>query len=150
MKILKLLLKPFGQKSDRERAMSIIEIIIVIALIGGIMSVIVTNVIQQADNAQIDTTKIAMQRVGQKLTMFRVDNSRYPSTEQGLDALVTDPGDARRWRGPYIEEEKLVDPWGTSYDYESDGRSYRITSAGPDQATGTEDDFSYPEAKVEE
>jgi general secretion pathway protein G len=148
MNLLKLLGRPLNAGRNAEAGMSIIEIIIVIALIGGIMSVVITNVMKSAENAQVDTTKIAMQRIGDKLTMYRVDNNRYPTTEQGLEALINAPGDAKRWRGPYIEEEKLTDPWGTRFEYESDGKMYKIMSAGPDNSMGTEDDISYPEDKA--
>jgi general secretion pathway protein G len=150
MKFVQMLMKPFrGERNNSESAMSIIEIIIVIALIGGLMSVIITNVMKSAENAQVDTTKIAMQRIGDKLTMYRVDNNRYPSTEQGLEALINAPSDAKRWRGPYIEEEKLTDPWGSKFEYESDGRIYKIRSAGPNNSMGDEDDVSYPEDKAQ-
>jgi len=140
-----IIAKPFSGTKSAEEGMSIIEIIIVIALIGGIMSVIITNVMKSAENAQVDTAKIAMQRLSQKLTMYRVDNNRYPTTEQGLEALISAPADAKRWRGPYVEDDKLNDPWGGKFEYESDGKVYKIRSAGPDGTPGSEDDFSYPE-----
>jgi general secretion pathway protein G len=140
-------LKPFdlGNDKDRQAGMSIIEIIIVLALIGGLMGVIVTNVIQQSENAKMDTAKLEMQRISESLTMYRVDNNRYPRTEQGLEALISAPSDAKKWRGPYCDEDKLIDPWDGDYSYESDGRAFRIVSAGPDGNEGTSDDIFFPE-----
>lgn len=128
-----------------QRGMSLIEIVIVIALIGTIMSVIISQVTSTSDEAMRDTAYIAMQKIGQNLQIYRVHNHRYPNTEEGLDALVTQPSNAKKWRGPYEEAEKLNDPWGMPFRYESDGRKFRIFSDGADQISGTDDDVSYPE-----
>ena len=129
-----------------QRGMSLIEIVIVIALIGTIMSVIISQVTSTSDEAMRDTAFIAMQKIGQNLQIYRVHNHRYPNTEEGLEALVSQPANAKKWRGPYEEAEKLNDPWGMPFRYESDGRKFRIFSDGSDQISGTEDDVSYPEA----
>ena len=125
--------------------MSLLEIIIVIALIGGIMTVIISQVTSSSDAAQKDTAMIAMQNLGSNLQIYRVHNKRYPTTEEGLNALITQPGDAKRWRGPYVDENKLIDPWGNNFAYERDGKNFRIISPGPDNSLGTEDDMFYPE-----
>jgi general secretion pathway protein G len=151
-RILNKFLKPFDIRNtkDGQAGMSIIEIIIVLALIGGLMGVIVTNVIKQSENAKQDTAKLEMQRISESLTMYRVDNNRYPRTEQGLDALLNAPSDAKKWRGPYCDKDKLIDPWDGEYSYESDGRAFRIVSAGPDENEGTADDISFPEDSGDE
>ncbi len=131
--------------SGRQRGMSLIEIVIVIALIGTIMSVIITRVMSTSDEAMRDTTFIAMQKLGQSLQIYRVHNHRYPNTEEGLEALINAPADSKKWRGPYAEAEKLNDPWGSPFQYESDGRNFKITSAGADQVAGNEDDVTFPE-----
>ena len=125
--------------------MSLIEIIIVISLIGVIMSVIIVNLTKSQDEAMRDASKLAMGTVAQSLQLYRVHNFRFPGADQGLDALIRNPGNTAKWRGPYIEEQKLRDPWGTKFNYESDGRNFKIISAGPDQSFGNEDDVSYPE-----
>lgn len=137
--------RPFVKGSSK-KGMTLIEIIIVVALLGTLMAILVRNLTKSADEARIDQAKIGMQSLEQNLQMFRIHTNKYPTTAQGLDALVRDPGGNKKWRGPYTEENKLVDPWGTKFQYESDGsRSYRITSAGPDQTFGTADDISIPE-----
>lgn len=128
-----------------QRGMSLIEIIIVISLIGVIMSVIIVNLTNRQDEAMRDAAKLAMGNVAQSLQLYRVHNFKFPGGDQGLDALVTNPGNTAKWRGPYIETQKLNDPWGNKFTYESDGRNFKIMSAGPDGTFGNEDDVSYPE-----
>ncbi len=93
-----------------------------------------------------DTAGLAMKTLQQSLDRFRIDNNRYPTTEQGLQALIAAPGDAKKWRGPYADEEQLRDPWGNAFSYESDGRVIKMTSGGPDEATA-DDDVVYPAPK---
>lgn len=128
------------------KGMSLIEILIVISLIAIVMSILATQLTKQQDEAMIDATKLSMGKIQQSLQLFRLHNNYlYPTTDQGLSALVTDPGNTKKWRGPYIEEEKLKDPWGNEFQYESDGRTFKIISSGPDKDFGTEDDIIFPE-----
>ena len=143
---LKRLQLPFpGRRWARKAAMSLIEIIIVIALLGVIMGVVVTNVIGTSDQAMVDAAKLSMQKLGTNLQTYYIHMHRFPTTDQGLAALITNPGDTKKWRGPYVEPQKTKDPWGTEFGYESDGRKYTIISAGPDESLGTEDDVSWPD-----
>lgn len=153
--MLKTYLKKLNQaleseSSTRESGMSIIEILIVIALMGTIMTLIATNVVQRSEEARIEAAVIGMQKIQSSLDMYRIHNYRYPSTEQGLAALVDKPADNNRWRGPYIPAEQLKDPWSNELQYESDGRNFTITSPGPDSTFGTEDDVIYPEPDTDE
>jgi general secretion pathway protein G len=151
------LLRPFLSKSpirmrafsdSSQQGMSMIEIMIVIALIGTLMTIVVRNVMNSAESAKQDQAKIGMSMLTQDLQLYKIHNGKYPTTEQGLNALVTNPGgDARNWRGPYTEENKINDPWQNPYQYESDGRTVKIISGGSDGTVGTEDDVVYPEAK---
>ena len=135
-------------RSMSQVGMSMIEIMIVISLIGGIMTLIVRNVMQSRENALKDQVKIKFGMLAQDLQKYRLDNNRYPTSDQGLNAMITNPGgDVKNWRGPYTEENKIVDEWGTAIKYESDGRTITMRSYGPDQAEGTEDDLTYPETK---
>ena len=124
-----------------ERGMSLIEIIIVVALLGTLMAYMVSNLIGQSEEAKKDETKLAQGVISQSLQMYRIHNNKYPGDLKGL---LTNPGDAKNWRGPYIESNKLKDPWGNDFHYESDGRNYKIISPGPDGTTGNEDDITYP------
>lgn len=146
-KLMSVASKPF-QKA--QLGMSMIEIMVVVSLIGILMAYIVRNVMGAADNAKKDQTKIAFNMLVQDLQRYKLDNNKYPTTEQGLPAMLTNPGgDVKNWRGPYTEENKIQDPWGEQMGYESDGRTIKLQSAGPNQTMGDEDDIYYPEQKAE-
>lgn len=141
-----VMLKPFNVKQNGvERGMSLIEIIIVIALMGTLMAIVIQNLTKRQETAMEDAARLSMQQLDTNLQMYKVHNYNFPTTDQGLDALLTAPSGATRWRGPYVEAKKLNDPWGTKFEYESDGRTFKITSAGADQQPGTSDDISYPD-----
>ena len=129
-----------------QSGMSLIEIIIVIALIGVIMGVVVTNVVDTQCQQMNKAAELKMNKLGQNLQRYYIDMHRYPTTEQGLDALLEAPGDSTKWRGPYAEERDLEDPWGVRMEYEGEGRKYRIISAGSDGEMGTEDDVTSDKA----
>lgn len=138
----------FNKSEDSEAGMTIIEILIVIALIGTIMTIIMTNILSKSDEAKIDLTTIQEKRIGENLDIYKLHVGRYPKTEDGLKALLEAPSDAKSWRGPYTESDKLEDAWGKEFSYENLGSNhYRITSAGPDTDLGSADDISYPAAK---
>ena len=149
MKVSKLLMKPF-QQTARQAGMSIIEILIVIALIGTVMAIMVTNLSGRQDEAMKQAAELSMGQLESSLQMYKIDNYRYPTTEQGLSSLVSKPSGARRWRGPYTEKNKLQDPWGNEFSYESDGKTFKIISPGIDGSIGNEDDVTYPREEESE
>ena len=149
MRVSKQLMKPF-QQTARQAGMSIIEILIVIALIGTVMAIMVTNLTGRQDEAMKQAAELSMGQLESSLQMYKIDNYRYPTTEQGLSALVSKPSGARRWRGPYTEKNKLQDPWGNEFSYESDGKTFKIISPGIDGTVGNEDDVTYPREDEEE
>ncbi len=130
---------------EKEAGMTLLEIIIVVALLGTLGVYLITNLTQQADTAKIDQTKLAIGNIRQALQLYRVHMKKFPTTDVGLQVLLENPGD-KRWRGPYLDnEKKLFDPWDTEFEYESDGRNVKIMSAGPDFQMGTDDDIVWPE-----
>ena len=107
------LLTPFKtQNRVMNAGLTLIEIIIVVALLGTLMTYLVSNLVGVQDSAKEDQARLGMGVIAQSLQMYRVHNGSFPTTAQGLKALVENPGSSRRWRGPYIEEEKLMDPFG--------------------------------------
>lgn len=141
-------LKPFRFKSLASNSgMTIIEILIVIALIGTIMTIVMTNVLQKSDEAKVDLAKISMKKLGENIQLFRHDANHVPQEGEGLEALIEKPASAARWKGPYTEPDKLEDPWGNKYVYQAiDRTKYTITSVGPDGEVGTDDDLTFPES----
>jgi general secretion pathway protein G len=75
---------------------------------------------------------------------FEVDNGRFPTTAEGLGALVQPPPKLSGWSGPYVKRAVPADPWGTPYAYAASGGFYTVTSAGPDRRLGTPDDVATP------
>ena len=151
-KLCKALTTPFSSRgSARESGMTIIEILIVIALIGTIMTIVMTNVLSKNDEAKIDLAAVSLKKVAESLNIYKLHNNRYPTAEDGLEALVTEPSSssARKWRGPYTEADKLKDPWGGDIRYEiTYPGKFKLVSAGPDSEMDTPDDISFPAARV--
>jgi general secretion pathway protein G len=128
------------------RGMTLIEIMVVITILGLIATVVTVNVMDRLDEAKVATAKTQIKSFEEALDQFRRDNGFYPSTEQGLQALVEKPSIGRipkRYpRNGYIKGGKIPqDPWDSDYIYTSPGASghdYEITSLGSDRQEGGE------------
>ena len=127
--------------SREQRGFTLLEIMVVVIIIGLIAVIAVQNVLPQADRARITTTKADIRTLAAALDTYRLDNSFYPSTDQGLQALVTPPTGnppARNW-GPEPYLRKLpADPWGNPYLYVNEGFEFDIVSLGADGEEGGE------------
>ncbi len=125
--------------SARERGFTLLEIMVVVIIIGVLAVIVVQNVLPQADKARITAAKADIRTLAAALDTYRLDNSFYPSTNQGLQALVTRPSgtpQARNW-GPEPYMRKLpVDPWGNAYAYTNTGFVFEIVSLGADGEDG--------------
>jgi general secretion pathway protein G len=125
------------------RGFTLIEIMVVVVIIGLLAAIIVPQVIDRVDEARVAKAKQDIQGLETALTMFRLDNSKYPSTDQGLKALWLQPTDPsiHHWRpGGYIQHISK-DPWGTDYQYVypgTHGRDYDLFSLGADSQPGGE------------
>ena len=130
-----------------QKGMTLIEILIVISLIAVIGGMIGGNLFSALDEGKKDSARIQMKNFAGVLGQYRRHCNSYPTSEQGLDALVSKPSGGRECKryqpGGYLQDGTLpLDPWDGEYVYESDGRKFTIISAGPDQTLGTEDDIS--------
>src|SRR5215470_14834976 len=96
------------------RGFTLIEIMVVVIIIGLLAAVIVPQVINKVDDARISKAKADIQSIETALTMYRLDNSKYPTTDQGLQALITQPTDPsiRHWRAGGYLQRVSKDPWG--------------------------------------
>jgi general secretion pathway protein G len=118
---------------------TLIEILVVIAIIALIMSLVGPRVLNYLGESKVKAAKIQIQSFGSALDLFNLDVGRYPSTAEGLTALVQSPGTIPNWNGPYLKGGVVPnDPWGNPYVYRSPGEHgpYDIMSYGSDGQEG--------------
>ncbi len=121
--------------------MTLIEILVVLVLIGIVLGIVGGNFIGRGEKAKADAAKIEIGQIGQALDLYKLETGRYPSSSDGLQALVTAPGGASNWNGPYWKKSQIPkDPWGNDYRYTSPGQkgAYDILSLGADGKEGGE------------
>src|SRR5689334_14485866 len=135
---------PGAERSkSRQRGFTLIEIMVVVVIIGLLAAVIVPNLMGNVDQARVSKARQDIQAIETALTMFRLDNARYPTTDQGLKALIQQPTDPsiRNWRpGGYVKKPSR-DPWGNDYQYVypgTHGGEYDLYSLGQDGQPGGE------------
>ncbi|GAB1342067.1 type II secretion system major pseudopilin GspG [Gemmatimonas sp.] len=128
------------------RAFTLIEILVVIAVIAILASLVAPNVFQHVGTARTTTARSQLEMLATALDAYRLDTGRYPSTEQGLAALVEAPtvDGTANWRGPYLRRAVPLDPWGTPYVYRSPGEKnaggFDLLSYGADGRAGGDGD----------
>ncbi len=124
-----------------QRGFSFLEIMIVLILIAGIVGLAGTYLLPKFSEGKIKTAEIQMKLTAGTLEAYYLDNSTYPTTEQGLASLRSKPEVGivpKNWKGPYLKADHPKDPWGNDYLFQSDGISFRIVSLGADGVEGGE------------
>lgn len=137
----------------RRRGFTLIELLVVILILAVLAAIIVPRVINRASDAKRARAAADISTLSAALQRFRLDNDRYPTTEEGLQALRRAPSGLENWRGPYIERLS-PDPWGFDYVYEWPGldgeESYIVLSYGKDNQPGGEGESADVTEGVEE
>ena len=120
----------------RDAGFTLIELLVVIAILGLLIALVAPAVLRQLGGAKISIARQSIERIDQILDLYKLDVGSYPSSDDGLQALVSKPSDAENWNGPYVKSNQLpVDPWNQPYSDRTpstrEGHDYDLCSAGP-------------------
>lgn len=123
---------------------TLIELLVVLVILGLLAGVVGPNVLKQLGGAKTKTTKVQVRDLEQAVEMYKLDVGRYPTSSEGLLALVEKPGSADGWNGPYLKSGVPKDPWKYDYHYANPGSRAEIDifSLGQDAAQGGEGEDS--------
>ncbi|HTU55200.1 MAG TPA: type II secretion system major pseudopilin GspG [Acetobacteraceae bacterium] len=129
-------------RGSAEDGFTLLEILVVIVIIGLLIGLVAPAVLRQLGGARLSIAKQSIERLGSVLDLYKLDVGNYPSSDQGLEALVQQPAGVDPWNGPYIQGGKLpLDPWNHPYLYENpatrQGLPYDLCSHGPDDVQGS-------------
>ncbi len=123
------------------KGFTLIEIMVVVVILGILGALIVPNIIGRPDEARVTAARADIQQIGNALELYRLDNGVYPSSDQGLDALVEEPSgfpEPRRWNPQGYLKRLPIDPWGEPYLYVNEDRNMEVYSFGADRKDGGE------------
>jgi len=125
--------------AGRRSGFTLLELLVVILIIGLLTALVAPRFLGQVSKSEVTAARAQMDALDKALQAYRIDTGRFPSAAQGLAALVTAPAGETRWRGPYLQGDVPMDPWGTPYQYRSPGstgRDFDLLSLGRDRAPG--------------
>jgi len=128
-----------ARRRQSERGFTLVEILVVITIIALIMGLVGPRVLNYLTESKAKAAKIQIESFSVALDLYFLDAGQFPSTSEGLNALVQRPGSAAGWNGPYLKGNAVpTDPWGRPYAYRSPGQygSYDIVSFGADGQEG--------------
>lgn len=131
---------------SRISGFTLIELMLVVIIIGALVAMVLPRLAGRSEQARTQAAAADINsNIATALKLYELDNGSFPSTSEGLNALLTRPGNAKNWNGPYLEK-KPVDPWGRDYKYDSPGsrrpNDYDLYSVGRDGQSGTADDVT--------
>ncbi len=144
---MKIVLEEKKMKRDTARlarGFTLMELLLVMIILTILAALVVPNFVGRSKKAQITAAKTDISNIGLALDLFEQECGRYPSSQEGLAALRTSPGDPK-WAGPYLKTDVPLDPWGHAYVYRSPGQqnkdSYDLYSCGPSGQDGGADNI---------
>ena len=133
----------------KDAGFTLVELLVVLAIIGLIAALVAPQVLRYLGGARVETTQAQLKNIASALELYYLDSGRYPSTDVGLDVLVSRPSDGSIWNGPYLKTDSaLKDAWGHRVTYEkaADSGSIFVKSLGRDgkeQGQGLDSDLEY-------
>ncbi|NMG77449.1 type II secretion system major pseudopilin GspG [Aromatoleum diolicum] len=124
----------------RSRGFTLLELLVVLVVLGLLAGLVAPKYFSQLGKSEVKATRAQVEGLVKALDLYRLDTGHYPSTEQGLAALVTRPGSEPKWGGPYLQKSVPLDPWGRAYSYTAPGEhgDYDLFSLGKDGQPGGE------------
>ena len=126
---------------DRKRSkisgFTLVELLVVLAILGMLAALVGPQVLNQLGGAKSKSAAIQIRDFEQALELYKLDVGRFPSSNEGLNALVRQPSSAKGWNGPYLKKDEVpMDPWGNPYQYRVSGSTIDISSYGADGRQG--------------
>lgn len=125
------------------RGFTLLELMIVLVIIGLLAGIIGPNLFKNLEKSEATAAKAQVDSFVKAIDQYRIDNGDFPNNTEGLQALISAPANATRWKGPYIKKIPL-DPWGMPYQYQYPGEhntnNYDVFSFGKDKVAGGEKD----------
>ena len=135
--------KPQNPRRDRERGFTLVELLVVLAILGLLIALVAPAMIRQLGSAKHKIAEQSIERLSGVLDLYRLDVGSYPTTAQGLAALNDNAGNVAGWNGPYLKDAQgIVDPWGHPFQYRNPSdrpkHAFDIISLGADGKSGGE------------
>jgi len=128
-------------KRKRDQGFSLIELIVVLVILGLLAAVVAPRIYDKLAKGKEQIARIQIKELEGALQLFSFDLGRFPTTAEGMEALVRNPGNLEAWKGPYLSKSEVpLDPWGKPYVYRCPGQhgDFDIFSYGPDGVEGGE------------
>ena len=131
--------RAMGRSARRHAGMTLLELLVVLVILGIVGGIFAGNILGQGEKAEGKAAKVQIDQFGVVLDTFKLEVGRYPTTAEGLDALIHQPSGVTGWNGPYLKKDSISkDPWNNDYKYTSPGQhgGYDIVSYGADGREG--------------
>lgn len=134
-------MKSLTRHTSRQHGFTLIELLVVLVILGMLAGLVGPRLFSNVDKSKVKTADTQTKMLRGTLQTYRLDVGSYPTTEQGLAALMTNPGNVQNWQGPYLEDELPKDPWGRAYVYKApvdNLQGFALYSLGADGKPGGE------------